>query len=225
MLLVNGFKPIQTNYNNQNATKANLSQPKFHTKADSVSFGARKSPALMETEAGKQAIALAKKVYNDYVDVCGFENVKAFLENSFWFTRQRWITVYNVEDNFMFPMVKDYSKTTETQSVQASLMGQNGIAIHELVDSEIDVTKTAANVRLFDRLFNGKMVSRLKGSPFKKEEFPDKLKQQSARLVKAMDELKDGWYEIQHSNEDEKIEMLKNVYQALLLGGKPKPKF
>lgn len=222
MLLVSGFKPIQTNYNNQNMHKTHFSQPKFHTKADSVSFSARKPSALIETEAGKQAIALAKKVYNNYADVCGFENVKAFLDDSLCFARQRGITVYNVEDNFIFPMVKDYSKTTETESFQASFMGEDGIAIHELVDSEIDITKTAADIRLFDRLFNGKMVSRLKGSPFKKAEFPDKLKQQAARLVKALDELRDGWDGIQHSNDDEKIEILKNVYQALLLGGKPK---
>lgn len=222
MLSVNRFKPIQTNYINQNKSKANLSQSQFHTKADSVSFSARKPSTVMETEAGKKVIALAKKVYNDYADVCGFENVKTFLDNSLCFARQRGIEVWNVQDNFIFPMVKDYSKTRETQSVQASLMGQDGIAIHELVDSEIDVTKTAADIRLFDRLFNGKMVSRLKGSPFKKAEFPDKLKQQAARLVKALDELRDGWNGIQHGNDDEKIEILKNVYQALLLGGKPK---
>lgn len=119
-------------------------------------------------------------------------------------------------------MVKDYSKTVETQSIQASFMGKDGIAIHELVDSEIDVTQTAADIRLFDRLFNGRMKTLIKKNPFKNEEFPDKLKQQAARLVKALDELRDGWYEVPLRNDDEKIEILKNIYQALLLGGKPK---
>jgi transaldolase len=242
MLLVNGIRPIQTNYNNQTVSKANFKQSQFQSKADSVSFSA-KLP-VVKTEVRAQVIALTQRVYAKYADVCGFKNFKPFYERAVnLFSGD--VKIYDeILNSCESATVKDYSRHGESKAYQASLisMGESTNAenlvqaksgddsktlalkfyeaIHEPFHSEIDVTQEAANVRLLDSIFSGKMEITIPENSLKEVKYSTKLKEQAARLVKALDEFKESWFEIPHSDDNAKLKLLKEAYDILLLGGK-----
>lgn len=216
MLLVNGFKPIQTNYNNQNSNKTNFSQPQFCTKADSVSFS-----SAMDKTAKAQMAALVQKVGSEYSDVCGFKNFKKFYEQAFDFLGNKNVRVYNQSlENFEIKTARPFLREGRIKAFQAMLKDETNMPIHGLGDSVVEVTPTAANARLFDKLVNDKMAVSFENNFF--IECPAELRHQASRTVEALNRVKAGWYEIPYSSDDEKLVLLRDAYNELLLGGRPK---
>lgn len=219
MLLVSGFKSIQKNYNNQNSSNANFSQPQLRTKADSVSFTS--SLSAVDKAAQAKVTALTQGIGAKYADVCG-KGFRCFYEKALAFLDAR--NIENVDcilPNYNIVTNKAGSRFGSIiDPVIAELyVKRTNVPIHKSKFGDCEVTSEAANVRLLDKLFNGILVINAKKNPLEGVIYPCDLQQQAARVVKALDELRNGWYEIPHSDDDAKLDLLRQAYKILLPNG------
>lgn len=188
MLLVNGFKPIQTNYNNQNSNKTNFSQPQLRTKADSVSFGARFSPAR---QAEKMVEDLTQGVLKEYSDVLGVNFKTKFLEpvNAFLAKHDLLISHENMPSVRIRTQRASLNEGEVENASEAFIISSNGSKLKDYTGRDgyvISVTQNGAKARIFRDLINGQLVG-------PKMDFPEELLLASERVNKALDEVWNIW--------------------------------
>lgn len=201
MLLVSGFKPIQTNYNNQNVSKANFSQPQFHTKADSVSFTSNPTSKM-------HALVQATFVENQGLFGKGFKNymaaVKAFLaREKLSIDYKTAATSIRINPN---NRVKDVFFNIEN-GIGARLMNDEWREpIHELWTTT-EINKNVASVEILDRFFGKSLLlesseSRRYDVELSKDDQAIYAKTQAMR--KALEKFNQAWVEINYGSDSAK---------------------
>lgn len=165
MLLVNSFKPIQTNYNNQNVNKVNLNQPQLRTKADSVSFSSSISECDKAAQAKVQALALHFRA--DNYNILGF-GFPRFARQMIRFLGEQRLSLWHKPGPIAIRTRPEPAASCDEvllDGFKATLYDTLGNPIHnvgdglpgQIGDSVIDVTENAASVGIFHKLLTGNM--------------------------------------------------------------------
>jgi hypothetical protein len=228
MLLVNGFKPVQTNYNNQNSNKANFSRSQFHTKADSVSFTSLASAA--DKAAAEKMAALTQGIGANYADVLG-ENFGKIIGNINSFLASHGLSIQHGKTSVVYCTDSTHSigKGSVTHKVSAVLVDNvTGKPIHStVVRGANGLTKNEAVVRLYNSV-GIKPIFDLPFINFKDRplysftnplcgvQSPPDLAESTQKVQRALDELRKSWFEIPCDNDDTKVQLLRGAHNILM---------
>lgn len=227
MLLVNGFKPIQTNYRNQNSNKMSFSQPQLHTKADSVNF----TSLFSETDkvAQGQVAVLTHRIGAKYADVLG-ENFSKVIGNVNSFCASHGLSIKHGK----IPVVyyTDALKQLPRNSSRIDLVSASfvnvcdGKTIHRSrLKGGMGLTKNAADIMLYnlagDRprdipILAEEMSLYSFKNPLRFVQLPPELTESTKKVQRALDELQAAWLQVPSGNADSKVEFLRNAYKTLM---------
>lgn len=221
MLLVNGFKPIQKNYNNQNPNKTNFSQAQFHLQTDSVSFGA-KVPKL--TKAEQKMNALVQLAFNKHPNLFGanfkryMAKVNAFMEqNGLSFDTNRIgmdIGLSNAGNKW--GMVHD---ATDIYIRRKSSKGLNHTSYNipdQNLKPTMGITRNDAIIEIFSSFEHLTEIS-LDGEHLKDVvASPKELVADAIKIKDALIHLQAQWREVSCQNDSLKIRHLQEAFKTLM---------
>lgn len=227
MLLVSGFKPFQTNYNNQGVNKANFNQPQLRVKADSVNFTSI-APAA-DRQAQAEVASLVRRVQFDYPRFFG-AGFKIFADDMTNFLEKHGLFFQHETGSVRLKTRPELTAGFDghvDNAFKVNLIDGDGDAIH-LTNrgglpgggySVIDVTKNAANVGIFRRLLTGNLPLIDRYSPH--YDIPNAsdaqdLKAQTKIIMDALIGFRRGWRNIHYSDQNLKAQNLQDAYRILM---------
>lgn len=220
MLLVNGFRPIQKTYTNQNPNKSNLKKSHFQSKADSVHFTSVASKATEEADA--QVAELTQKYLKEHSDIFGPNFEEKFLKPVNEFLAQHGISIQHTNINFYSIRTHDFCLNSgEVRNASgAYLVNKEGCTIHPYGylpnEGSIEITANAATARIFDKLVSGKMNIHDDLNPFIGNEFPEELIAISRKVNDTLNDFCYDWVVTRHDNDDKKAQRLQKAFLELM---------
>lgn len=201
MLLVSGFKPIQTNYRNQNSNKTNFSQPQLHTKTDSVSFTSKTPTSKLHALVNQTFMA------NQGLFGRGFKNLMTAVDK--FLAEQKLSISYKQATKRL--RINPNSRRTDVffdieNGVQATMLNERGEPIH-YVELLPEVDKNVAKMELVNR-FLGESMSLESSESYLLDAVRSPEAQGISHRIfetqKALEKFNDAWVEIDYGNENAK---------------------
>lgn len=200
MLLVNGFKPTQANYNNQNVNKVNFSQSQLHTKADSVSFTSNPTSKM-------HALVQTTFVENKGLFGRGFKNLMTAVDK--FLAEQKLSIIYEQATKRL--RINPNSRRTDVffdieNGVQATMLNESGGPIH-YVKLLPEVDKNVAKMALVNHFLGESMLLESSESYLLDAVRSPEAQGISHRIFetqKALEKFNDAWVEINYGNDNAK---------------------
>lgn len=216
MLLVNGFRPIQKTYTNQNPNKSNLRKSHFQSKADSVHFTSLVPEATKATEeADAQVAELTQKYLKEHSDIFGPNFEEKFLKPVNEFLNQHGISIKHKPIDYLEVETRFLIEEKVNNASHSHLVDRNGLATH--LDAVLAVTANAATTRIFDKLINDEISFFNGKNPFKGKKFPEELVAMSNRVNDELGNFLDKWTWINYGDEDDKkVKSLQEAFKILM---------
>lgn len=216
MLAVNGFRPIQKNYTNQNPNKSNLRQLNFQSKVDSVELTSIVSEATKEADA--QVAELTQRYLEKYSDIFGPKFKEVFTEPVNEFLNQHGISIKHTPLDHLkiIPHISCLNSGEVRNASRAELVDETGLSICPVNGSVSSVTANAASARIFNKLVYSEMYIYGRTNPFKGKKFPEGLVAISNKVNDALNDFHSEWKRIRYDNDDLKAQGLQKAFLELM---------
>ena len=210
MLLVNGFRPVQKNFNNPN----NQKHPILKSQNDSVNFSARLRAV---TPAFEVEQLVAKFIPNPpYIGVLGI-GAKMHIERAKAYLEKFGIKIKHEPLASLETTVSSNNSTGKLRNAtKATLVDLTGKPILSADKTELtvaDVTENAANMQIFDKISQGLWGIK---DGHQNIALPDEINTVLIRMNTDLTEFRQKWLEIDFDNTNAKAESLQWAYNQLL---------
>lgn len=221
MLLVSNFNSIQKKYNNQGLSTNYCIQPKFQSKADSVSFTSNKTnlTRVLDRQTGQ----FVEEIIQKYGDVLGANFQAKFLEPLNQFLSQHGISIHhnNIPSwvTEVYPTARQYGEVKNAST--ASLIDSSEIVMHDLDftrkdGAAVSFTKNGATARLIQKLVSGDLRILNMTTPSFKNAIPEDLAAVTTRVNEALDQFTQRCFDAGCDNANLKAGRIQAAFEKIM---------